>query len=462
MSARADETEEYNKIRTLLSGGKLEEAEKAYEAALADYPGSSRLESMGYMFYLYADRDGKHDVALKYLEKHVDGQVAKLADNPRLVQNLPYYVDLLLAAYPAAGKSDAAGGKLDAIVAAVEKAAEGGDANLALGMRDLRNKQITLRAESNQDEARKLLASRLAAVQKALEAKPDDTAARLDRLYLLKAESELLESTSTDQAGAARDKFLAELLAAAKEHTGDVPLVVAAIDNYSSAAGELSRKNAYTAEKLLASIKEFAAKLETKDDVIAGRLDNLERMAASLERAITAGKVHADLLGKDALPLTAEAWVNGAPISADELKGKVVLLDFWAVWCGPCIATFPHLREWQEKYADKGLVIIGVTRYYKYGWNDEAKRPERAEELSPEDEQAAMIKFALHHQLTHRFMVTPADSKLQAGYGVTGIPQAVLIDRAGKVRLIRVGSGEANARDLDRLLAELIEDKAGE
>jgi thiol-disulfide isomerase/thioredoxin len=259
-----------------------------------------------------------------------------------------------------------------------------------------------------------------------------------------------------EQAGAARDKFLAELLAAAKAHSDDASLVIAAIDNYSRTANSLSRKDPYAAEKLLASIQEFAAELKNDNATVAARISSLESSSATLERTIAAAKVHADLIGKDAFPLAAEAWVNGAPISADELKGKVVLLDFWAVWCGPCIATFPHLREWQEKYEDKGLVIIGVTRYYKYGWNEEAKRPERAETLSPEDEQAAMIKFAEHHQLKHRFMVTPADSKLQSAYGVTGIPQAVLIDRAGKVRLVRVGSGDANAHDIDHLLAELI------
>jgi thiol-disulfide isomerase/thioredoxin len=130
------------------------------------------------------------------------------------------------------------------------------------------------------------------------------------------------------------------------------------------------------------------------------------------------------------------------------------------VWCGPCIATFPHLREWNEKYASKGLVMIGVTRYYQYDWDDTAKRPKPSQGLAPEAEQAAMVKFAEHHQLKHRFAVTPSNSQFSAKYGVTGIPQVVLIDQEGKVRLIRVGSGEANARDIDEMLKKLLGDEA--
>ena len=99
----------------------------------------------------------------------------------------------------------------------------------------------------------------------------------------------------------------------------------------------------------------------------------LIRLGSSIERA----KRLAALVGKDATPLEAEAWVNGTPLADADLKGKVVLLDFWAVWCGPCIATFPHLREWQEKYADKGLVIVGLTDYYNFTWDEAAGRPTR-------------------------------------------------------------------------------------
>jgi thiol-disulfide isomerase/thioredoxin len=132
------------------------------------------------------------------------------------------------------------------------------------------------------------------------------------------------------------------------------------------------------------------------------------------------------------------------------------------VWCGPCIATFPHLREWQEKYGDDGLVIIGMTRYYNYGWDEENDRPVQVPTISPEEERAAMEKFAEHYELEHRFAITPEQSTFQEAYGVTGIPQAVLIDQEGKVRLIRVGSGEANARDIEQLLEKLLGEPSAE
>ena len=142
----------------------------------------------------------------------------------------------------------------------------------------------------------------------------------------------------------------------------------------------------------------------------------------------------------------------------EDLTGKVVLLDFWAVWCGPCIATFPHLIEWNEKYADRGLVIIGATRYYKYDWDSEGKRIKRDPKLTAAAEHAAIKQFADHHQLTHRLMVTPEKSTFQTQFGVRGIPQAVLIGRDGKIRLIRVGSGPASAKalhdEIEKLLTE--------
>jgi thiol-disulfide isomerase/thioredoxin len=185
-------------------------------------------------------------------------------------------------------------------------------------------------------------------------------------------------------------------------------------------------------------------------------LQQTTRNLASVERSLKADLARVELIGKEAPPITAEAWVNGPALSESDLKGKVVLLDFWAVWCGPCIATFPHLIEWNEKYADKGLVIVGLTKYYNYKWDDAADRASRAEgDVPHEEEQAMLKKFAAQHGLKHVFAVQEGN-ELSEFYGVTGIPQAVLIDRSGKVQLIKVGSGEANAKALAEKIEELI------
>ena len=53
-------------------------------------------------------------------------------------------------------------------------------------------------------------------------------------------------------------------------------------------------------------------------------------------------------------------WINSEPLTMEDLRGKVVLIDFWTYTCYNCINTMPYLRDWHEKYADKGLVIVGV------------------------------------------------------------------------------------------------------
>jgi len=231
---------------------------------------------------------------------------------------------------------------------------------------------------------------------------------------------------------------------------------------YRKASGELSglaRTQPAVAEKKLKAMKTFLAGIKEKSkDPVAGRLiDRYITAAASFERRIESGKKIQALIGKDAIDLDAQAWVNGKPLAPKDLKGKVVLLDFWAVWCGPCIATFPHLREWQEKYADKGLVIIGLTRYYNYKWDDEAERPRRVTDgVEPEEEHGMLLQFAAHHKLKHRFAIQK-DRTVSGYYGVTGIPQVVVIDRKGKIRIIRVGSGGKNAKDVEKMIQQLLD-----
>lgn len=66
------------------------------------------------------------------------------------------------------------------------------------------------------------------------------------------------------------------------------------------------------------------------------------------------------LHGQAAPALAVKDWLNSPALTLAELKGKIVVLDFWATWCGPCLAAVPHTNELQAKYADKGVVIVGV------------------------------------------------------------------------------------------------------
>lgn len=109
--------------------------------------------------------------------------------------------------------------------------------------------------------------------------------------------------------------------------------------------------------------------------------------------------------------INAEAWLNWsgpeAPTLAS-LKGKVVVVEFWATWCGPCVAGIPHLNEMHEKYARDGMVLVSLT--------DQA-RPHIEE-------------FMAGREMVY---VVGAGSTTGNDYGVRGIPQAFVIARDGTV-----------------------------
>jgi thiol-disulfide isomerase/thioredoxin len=251
---------------------------------------------------------------------------------------------------------------------------------------------------------------------------------------------------------------LDDLRAKLSENPDDAATIGMLIQKTMQQFGPLARSEPAKAEEQLTAIQTFLSELAEKIQSDEGKqaFASKDRAFGQLTGLIEREKRMAALIGSDAAPLAIEAWVNGDPLTDEDLKGKVVLLDFWAIWCGPCIATFPHLREWQEKYAEKGLVIIGLTKYYNYAWNDEAGRATRSQEkVEPEAEQQMLQKFAEYHNLHHRFAIQKDDS-LAEFYGVTGIPHVVVVDREGKVLLMKVGSGDESAKAIEAAIEKAI------
>ncbi|QQR78000.1 MAG: cytochrome c biogenesis protein DipZ [Candidatus Moraniibacteriota bacterium] len=135
-------------------------------------------------------------------------------------------------------------------------------------------------------------------------------------------------------------------------------------------------------------------------------------------------------------------WINSKPLSLKELRGKVVLVDFWTYSCINCQRTLPYLRAWNEKYADKGLVIIGVHA------------PEFEFEKNADNVRKAVADFGLTYPV-----VQDNDFATWQAYGNHYWPAKYFIDAGGNIRYHHFGEGGYD--ESEHVIQELLRE-AGE
>ncbi|MSU23087.1 MAG: TlpA family protein disulfide reductase [Opitutus sp.] len=183
----------------------------------------------------------------------------------------------------------------------------------------------------------------------------------------------------------------------------------------------------------LAAMKSFHALTFTAFAALAlgGAACSRSGEAAKAVAAVPAAKISLPVLGP------APGWslkdVNGQTVSSDQFKGKVVVVDFWATWCGPCRMEIPGYIELQKKYGQDGFAIIGVS----------------LDQAGPDVVRQFAEKFGVNYQMVM------GDEAVQAAFGgMEAIPTTFLIDRAGQVRDRKVGAEPAAA--YERKVAALL------
>lgn len=132
-------------------------------------------------------------------------------------------------------------------------------------------------------------------------------------------------------------------------------------------------------------------------------------------------------------------WINSEPLSLKNLRGRVVLIEFWTFGCLNCRNTLPFVKSWHDRYRDKGLTVIGVHS------------PEFAEERIVENLRREVDSLGITYPVL-------ADNDYQTwnAYGVEAWPTVFLLDKQGRIRWKRVGEGDYDETErlIQKLLAE--------
>lgn len=171
----------------------------------------------------------------------------------------------------------------------------------------------------------------------------------------------------------------------------------------------------------------------------------------SIEKRIQKNINLLSLEGTVAPPLDLSDYLGAAPPALSALKGKVVLLFFWAHWCSDCKAQSPILADLQARYGSQGLVIVAPTQRFGY---IAGGRPATADD---ETRYIAQVRASAYPVLAGQPI--PLSEANHRRYGVSSTPTLVLVDRSGMVRLYHPGRMTQDA--LEPFVKRLVEGSAG-
>jgi thiol-disulfide isomerase/thioredoxin len=139
----------------------------------------------------------------------------------------------------------------------------------------------------------------------------------------------------------------------------------------------------------------------------------------------------ASLINKKA-PEFARSDLSGKSLALRSLRGKVVLLNFWATWCAPCLVEMPVFAKWQQQYGPQGLQVVGISM----------------------DDDSAPVRRALS-KLKLNYPNAMGDAALGESYGgVLGLPLTYIIDRKGVVRALI--QGETDINTIEKQLKQIL------
>lgn len=125
--------------------------------------------------------------------------------------------------------------------------------------------------------------------------------------------------------------------------------------------------------------------------------------------------------------------LDGTERTLSQQKGNVVLVDFWATWCPPCVEEIPHLKDFYEKYQDQGLILWGV---------------------SLDNKKEKIIEFVQKHDINYTILI--GNQTVANQYNVQGIPTTILYDKENRIARKHVGFASGMEEQLEEEIRELL------